>query len=238
MPQYDLAGNPLPESVSSSTPRTDLAGNPLPDTAPSVRYDLAGNPLPPSAPPTPVYAPAPNMGGGGAVWSPPAPASGLSWQERQRLNTSGQQGDVPPEIARLTWNWGAFFFYRLWCKFHGMTTLAAIMWGSLYAFRWILRLTSFGSPGTAGLLAAGYLIIDYSLAFYFGFSGHKLGWRNRRFDGGVEEYFKVQRAWMIGGFVWHLVQVGFILWLVSLVHGAAGGPVPPISGADGGLSDN
>lgn len=213
MPQYDLAGNPLPESASSSSPRTDLAGNPLP-AAPAVRYDLAGNPLPASAPPTPVYAPAPGMANAGTIWPPPpSPASRASWQEQQRLNTSGQQGDAPSEIAALKWNWGAFSFYRLWCYKHGMTTLASIMWGSLYVMR---HLGGF-MPQFAGLIWVTYMLLDYGLAIYFGLSGHKLGWRNRRFEGGVEEFFKVQRAWMIWGLLWQIVQVTFFVWLLSLV---------------------
>ena len=44
MPQYDLAGNPLPEnSVVQPTPG-----------GPPVRYDLAGNPLPAAPPPAPA----------------------------------------------------------------------------------------------------------------------------------------------------------------------------------------
>lgn len=73
MPQYDLAGNPLPDpsgGAGAEPPRTDLAGNPLP-AAPSSAPRAPLNPLPPpgggyGAPPRPAgyNVPPPRPGGG------------------------------------------------------------------------------------------------------------------------------------------------------------------------------
>ena len=114
-------------------------------------------------------------------------------------NHSGEQGDVPPEIARLRWNWGAFFFPILWCKKHGMTTFAALLGGSLLVLRWARRISFFLSPAIYFLLVVAYGITYLGIAVYFGLTGHKQGWRNRRFDD-VQDYLSCQTKWMWWGF--------------------------------------
>ncbi len=167
--------------------------------ADTVRYDLAGNVI--SSAPAPTYSPAPALGafplaGAGAPTWPPAPA-GMG--QPSFHNNSGEQGDLPPEIARLRWNWGAFFFPILWCRKHGMTTLAGILAGSLFALRWARRLTLFVNPALYGFLLLVYGLTYFGIAVYFGFTGHKCGWRNRRFDH-VDDYLSCQRKWMWWGF--------------------------------------
>lgn len=161
MPQYDLSGNPLPE-----------------DNAPKT--DLSGNPLPASAAPPPSMNPPPS-----AVWPPPP--TGQPAYGQPAVNTSGMKGDVPPEIAALKWNWGAFFFPFLWTVGHKMT------WG------WAMLLVNLLSrtPGV-GIV---FVIFNFIVAVYLGLTGHKQGWQNRRFEGGVTQFIDVQKRWMIAGFI-------------------------------------
>ncbi len=66
MPKYDLAGNPLPEPVSSSPAPSAQPGA----APPEVKYDLAGNPIPVASPP-PATGGAPFLPpGGGSAYAP------------------------------------------------------------------------------------------------------------------------------------------------------------------------
>ncbi len=128
---------------------------------------------------TPGQSPLPASSPG--VWPPP-PTGAPPGQEEQ-ANTSGMHGDVPPEVARLRWNWGAFLLPFLWCVNH------RLRWGwgilALTALVWI------------GGFFRGYFCMAYlGVAIYLGLMGYSLGWQNRRFDGGVAQYFDVQRKWL------------------------------------------
>lgn len=163
-----------------------------------ITYDLAGNPVAarPRATPAPApfsYAAAPTPG----VW-PPAPGNSTGAQKAFR-NNSGEQSHLPPEIASLKWNWGAFFFPTMWCRKHGLTSAANFLRYGFLAIV-VLRMV-FRTLNPYVFLGLG---IIYALAFfatriYFALKGHEMGWRNRHFPGGLEEYFKVQKAWMLWG---------------------------------------
>ena len=56
------------------------------------------------------------------------------------------------------------------------------------------------SPTAFFALCVVYGITYFAVQLYFGMNGHRIGWRNRHFSGGLDEYFKVQRAWMWWGF--------------------------------------
>lgn len=99
----------------------------------------------------------------------------------------------------LKWNWGAFFFPIFWCKKHGMTTLAAILGGSLVALRLARNFSLLINPLVYVFLLVIYGATYFGVAVYFGAMGHKLGWRNRRFDD-VQDYLSCQSKWMWWGF--------------------------------------
>lgn len=135
---------------------------------------------------TPGQSPLPAQTPG--VWPPPP--AGTPFGQSEEVNTSGMKGEVPPEIARLKWNWGAFSMNWLWCLNHRLT-----WWG-------------------IGILVLSFIpyagLLTLPIAIYFGISGHKLSWQNRRFDGGMTQFFSVETAWMkwgIGIFVLNLVLV-------------------------------
>lgn len=67
----------------------------------------------------PGQSPLPSQNPG--VWPPP-PTS-MAFGQGEELNTSGTNGPLPPEIARLKWNWGAFLLAFLWSVNH------KIKWG-------------------------------------------------------------------------------------------------------------
>ncbi len=82
-------------------------------------------------------------------------------------NTSGTKGAIPPEIASLKWNWGAFGLNWLWAMSMKNWKLAILCF---------LPFFSIGMP------------------FYLGFNGHKIAWQSRRFDS-IDHFFTVQRVW-------------------------------------------
>jgi prepilin-type processing-associated H-X9-DG protein len=47
----------------------------------------------------------------------------------------------------------------------------------------------------AALFCLGLGICSLAISIYIGVNGHKLAWRNRRFEGGISQYLQVQRAW-------------------------------------------
>lgn len=146
-------------------------------------------------PPFDPNTPAPPQQPG--VWPPPP---GVASPYEQTENTSGMKGAVPPQLAALKWNWGAFLLSFLWTVNHRMT------WG------WgILVLSLLGRIPGIGLL---FSIAVLGVSIYLGLNGHKLGWQNRRFEGGVAQYFEVQNAWM---------KWGIGVTVVSFIFGVLGG---------------
>ena len=203
--------SPVPPSASVPPASVPVAASepPLPELPldPAVRYDLAGNPIPGSsipgasmpaaAPPAPFsYSPG-NAAAG--VWPPPVGGQGLGGAQAYR-NNSGEQSHLPPEIERLRWHWGAFFFPTYWTRRHGLRSVAFMIVGGLVLLR-VLR-SVFAASNPAAFIAACvlYVVACLGVKVYFGLNGHKIGWRNRHFPGGVEEYFKVQNRWMWWGF--------------------------------------
>jgi len=88
----------------------------------------------------------------------------------------------------------------LWMRKHGLTTIAASLAGGLFLLRMLRVAFQFIDPM---LFLVFYIVCGVSylgVQLYFGLNGHKIGWRNRHFPGGLEEYFKVQSAWMWWGF--------------------------------------
>lgn len=176
--RYDLAGNPIPGSGSTAIPLTS------PMTAS------------PMAPPAPFGYSAGQAAAG--TWPPPV--GGAGYGAHAYRNNSGEQSHLPPELERLRWHWGAFFFPILWTKKHGLTTIAGMLTGGLVFLRILRMVFAAIDPLLYFGICVFYGVAFFGLQIYGGLNGHKIGWRNRHFPGGVEEYFKVQSAWMWWGF--------------------------------------
>lgn len=145
-------------------------------------YDPSGSPVPPSG-----------------VWPPPP--GGFAPSEAAGENTSGMRGAVPPQIAALRWNWGAFLLSFLWTVNHKM----AWGWGIL-----VLSLLS-AIPLVGGIFS----LANLGIAIYLGAKGHQLGWQNRRFEGGLTQYFAVQNVWLKWGVVIGILS--FALGILGLI---------------------
>ncbi|MEO7719544.1 MAG: hypothetical protein ABIY70_25355 [Capsulimonas sp.] len=219
MPQYDLAGNPLPDDTP---PRTDLAGNPLPQSGPPPGYSQQPYGGPPPAggyAPPPGYGAPPPYGQQPGAWPPP-PTNNPYGQLQQ--NTSGMNSTVPPEIAAMKWNWGAFSLPFLWSLNHKMRGYAAIA----FVLAMIDRAT--GTFDTPMGIASSLVFLAFSI--YMGVKGNELAWRNRRFDGGVTQFISTQRAWMGWGiaiFILGVIAFGFVTFFL----GASGGTQAPSGGS-------
>ena len=253
-PSWETAPRPAPRPVPRAPPpRAPLAAAaprlapppaPLRPAAPApeagVRYDLAGNPIADSGPRPSAYAPPPSYGQSGgpassAVW-PPAPTGGAMTYR----NNSGEQSDVPPEIAGKRWHWGAFFFPILWLRRHNMTAQAGLISAALIVPR---VLHSYAPAPFGGLLVAAGLLAYWAVRIYFGWSGHKFAWRNRHFPDGVSQYFKVQQAWMLWGFGIFALDIGLQIFVLGALLTAAhsvpsGGTYRPHTYRTGGYSSS
>jgi len=233
-PYYAAAPPPLVPPPTPDVPPPSASAYQAED----VKYDLAGNPIASkSTAPVPTYAPQVQAGypagaatsgaaTSGAATSWPPAAGGPAYGGGPR-NTSGEGGEVPPEVARLSWNWGAFFFPVMWCRKHGLTAEANILRYSFLAIV-VLRIATHGSVPTAFLILGIIYGVAYSGArTYFALKGHQMGWRSRHFPGGLQDYFQVQKAWMWWGFglsaVWAfalpvLVFLGVLGAVLSTQH--------------------
>lgn len=140
------------------------------------------------------------------AWPPP-PGGQYDPNVGMGENTSGMKGPVPPEIANLKWNWGAFLLHWIWCFAHSLPVYGAV----ILVVAVFGRMIPHASPLISIVLLAGYI--------YLGLNGHKLAWQNRRFDGGLPQYFAVQDAWMKWGI--GLAIAGIILGIIFAVLFAA-----------------
>jgi len=196
MPRFDLAGNPLPDDPSSPPARYDLAGNPMPPSSnsgpmqPGVRPQAYGQ--------QPGYPQAQNpgvpyIGHTADHLAGSRPSDGLA--ERIMENSSGALDDVPPEIERRRWNWGGFLLPSFWAFNHGMKPLAFTIWGLGIVLHFCAQVPS-TLYDTLGII---YTVLCLGVSLWLGFFGNTIAWRIRRFEGGVDEFFDVQRAWMYAG---------------------------------------
>jgi hypothetical protein len=124
------------------------------------------------------------------------------------INTSGEHGEVPPEI-RGGWNWGAFFFNWIWGLNHKTyITLISLVLSSI---SFTVNRAQQIYPGIAGqsVLSSIIGIVNFSLSIWYGVKGNEWAWRNRHFDS-VDQFRRVQRAW----FYWGL---GFFIFFILLI---------------------
>ena len=199
-PSYAPAPSFSAASPSSFAPSTD----------PSVRYDLAGNPIPGSGT-SAVSSPGPlaySAGPAPGVW-PPAPASpnGAGYQYAE---------NGTDRVSRLKWNWGAFLNPFWWSIFNGQRSLA-----------WIIFLINGAGRAIPAPYDWGLTIASVGIMFYLGIMGHRLAWSSERFGGDYDNFIRVQRAWMIWGFVVFGLMAGLIL--------AAGALIPGFNGSFSGV---
>ncbi len=170
---------PPPAYVPPPTAAPPTAGY-APPMESSVQYDLAGNPIPQmAAAPSPYASP-----GAPGVWPPPpsVPAGQSSgWQSF---------GDATDRVARLKWNWGAFFIPFWWCIFNGQRQIAWGVFGLNMASRFI--------PAPFGYAIN---LAQIGISIYLGLMGHRLAWASGRFAGDYDQYIRVQRSWMVAGFI-------------------------------------
>jgi hypothetical protein len=142
----------------------------------------------------------------------PAPSPETPWPPAvdaapvELANDSGQNAGVPPEVAQLQWNWGAFFLNWLWCLNHGL-----VLWGVLIlVVPTLLRIVHLAPLGSLLVLAA---------AIYMGINGYKLGWQNRRFEGGIPQFLEVEKAWMKWGIA--VFVIGVVLFIIAVIVAVA-----------------
>jgi len=161
----------------------------------------------PMAPPAPFGYSAGQAAAG--TWPPPV--GGAGYGAHAYRNNSGEQSHLPPELERLRWHWGAFFFPTFWSRRHGLKELAFVIVIGFFLLRVLRSVIPAQNVLVFFAVCLLYGVAHLGVQIYFGMNGHRIGWRNRHFPGGVEEYFKVQSAWMWWGF-------GINIFLVPLLY--------------------
>ena len=111
--------------------------------------------------------------------------------------------EVPSEVARLRWNWGAFAANGLWLCAHGM-----VGYGLLFCL--------------FGLIPGLNLLLLFVVPF-LGRTGYRLAWQRRHFDS-LEQFIQTERLWLIVGVLLlplELLWIGVTaLWLWNVVTGS------------------
>jgi hypothetical protein len=157
-------------------------------------------------------------------------------------NSSGRgaQSVVPEEIKR--WNWGAFCLHwiwgignRVWITF--LILIPGFISGMINAVIIIARMPQMMSSMTASrppnfialneispsqwILYGANFVIQIGFMIVFGIKGSEWAWRNRFFEGGVEQFREVQRIWAIWGIILLIVGWtlgGLSLWLLHIMQ--------------------
>ncbi len=128
-------------------------------------------------------------------------------------NTSGTSGPVPPEIARLKWNWGAFGLTIIWLWFH---TNAVVAFGYLFFLFFVQAILSqFILPDFVRLL------FPTVMSVIFGLVGHRIAWRCRAY-GSLQHYLDVEKQWSMWG-ICMFVMLQFLWLLMPLATRFSGG---------------
>jgi hypothetical protein len=120
---------------------------------------------------------------------------------------------MPPQIAKLKWNWGAFGVSFWWLIFHG--------W-------WPLALGLIALNAGIGFLPGGYwvrLCVAYGVQIVLGLLGNRLAWQNRSYES-IEHFFDVERVWMVWGITLSILSltatIGILFLLGVFAHTIAG----------------
>ncbi len=147
------------------------------------------------------------------AWPPPPGYPGSYGSQNSWANTSGTQGAMPPQIAKLKWNWGAFGVSFWWLIFHG--------W-------WPLALGLIALNAGIGFLPGGYwvrLCVAYGVQIVLGLLGNRLAWQNRSYES-IEHFFDVERVWMVWGITLSILSltatIGILFLLGVFAHTIAG----------------
>lgn len=135
--------------------------------------------------------------------------------ERASAENSSGMGAyaVVPLAVKSSWNWGAFLFtwiwgiaHKAWLSFIVFTTVP------ISIFAW--EIAPF-DRGTAIALRVLAFCINLLILIWLGVKGSELAWRNRYFEGGINEFWEVQRAWARMGLI--LVAGPLVIGLLFLL---------------------
>ncbi len=120
------------------------------------------------------------------------------------LNSSGQGGEVPAEVAR-GWNWGAFWLSVLWGISHRtyQTLIVFVLAIVTLCADGIMFISKGNMLAPMGVTSAALWLAGIPLSVWYGRMGNRWAWQNREFRS-IEEFRMVQKIWS----VWALVAFG------------------------------
>lgn len=211
---------PVRETGTTNIGGGATAATAPPSAAPVLRIAPPTSVGPSSVGPSPAssgYTPPQSTAG---TYDTPVPMLGMSNAMMQ--NSSGMQGDIPPEIVR-GFNFGAFALTFLWLINMRMNGFAYGLLGFNIAMNFVIRFldSSKSVPlGVAATLEIGIWVIRFAIGIYFGIVGNRMAWQNRRFDS-VEDFRACQRAWMWWGIGLFILGIATVVGLIAIGVGAA-----------------
>ena len=123
-------------------------------------------------------------------------------------SASSADEDMPQEIRRCRFNWGAFFLTPIWLLFHGRIAIGLLLIGLSI----VLNLAGQVSP-LMGLLTIPIFLV---IAIYFGTQGYKIAWSGSGIYDTVEDVKRRERNWAIVGLIIFVVLFVLRIALGSL----------------------
>jgi hypothetical protein len=107
--------------------------------------------------------------------------------------------EIPDEIRRFRFNWGAFLLTPIWLFFHGRIALGVLLVGLAAASNF------------AGVVSPVVPILSFpvflALAIYFGVRGYRIAWSDAGIYDTLDDVKRRERNWAVIGLV---VVVGMI----------------------------
>jgi hypothetical protein len=155
----------------------------------------------------PLYGPSTSATSGAVT------GSTIPLRPEQWTNTSGTNTDVPPKIASMKWNWGAFGLGWIWLC--GMNRVLA---GILLLIGFMLFGVILGAVVSAinhhVINSATWAVTGFTYAIglviqiYLGKNGNSIAWRYRKFDS-VQHFIDVQTKWSMAGIIYYMCSLAY-----------------------------
>ncbi len=153
----------------------------------------------------PLYGPS-TSATSGAVTGSTIPLRSEQW-----TNTSGTNTDVPPEIASMKWNWGAFGLGWIWlCGMNRVLAGILLFMGLLLLgviLRSIVSALNHNVINSATWAMTGFTnAIGLVIQIYLGKKGNSIAWRYRKFNS-VQHFIDVQTKWSMAGIIFYMCSL-------------------------------
>lgn len=133
----------------------------------------------------------------------------------QGANTSGEHGEVPPELQG-GWNWGAAFVTFFWSITHRVWWYVGLQFALFFWGLFIGIVGNLNKDLVPFILGNNLVTFALWIGFriYFGTRGNAIAWQYRRFENPYHCLY-VQDAWKPWGIVLFVLAMLFLLCIIA-----------------------